>query len=209
VIENEAANLKGFAIDLSCRQGGEIVQIVPAAALIGKNSNHFFGTIDRELGGKTICLAALGVDRSFRYTGEIARLTVSKGTGTGTQLTIEKADLRDLENHSEEVTVTGGVGQTPFVPTKTALFQNQPNPFNPSTTIKYDVPAGGIQVTLRIYDIRGTLIRTLVGGTPSGGRYTAQWDGRDNGGQRVSSGIYFYQLKAGGFVETRKMLLMK
>jgi flagellar hook assembly protein FlgD len=95
------------------------------------------------------------------------------------------------------------------VPSESALFQNHPNPFNPSTTIGYDVPEGVGHVTLQVYDIKGTLVRTLVNTVPPGGRHTVEWDGRDGGGHAVSTGIYFYQLKAGGFVDTRKMLLMK
>jgi hypothetical protein len=95
------------------------------------------------------------------------------------------------------------------VPETFALGQNCPNPFNPSTTIRYDVPVGGGRVTLRIYGINGALVRTLVKSDRPGGQHTVEWDGLDNSGRSVSSGIYFYRLRARGFVETRKMLLMK
>jgi hypothetical protein len=209
VINNDATNLKGFALDLSCGFGGEDIQISQSAALTGKSSQHFFGTIEREGGGVTVCVAALGVDRAFGYSGEIARVVVHKGSGITAPVILERAVLRDLDNRSDEVTMAGGGGETRTIPTESALYQNHPNPFNPSTTIGYDVPVGSGQVTLRIYDIRGTHIRTLVNETPPGGRHTVEWDGRDNRGQTVSSGIYFYRLKAKGFVETRKMLLMK
>jgi flagellar hook assembly protein FlgD len=89
------------------------------------------------------------------------------------------------------------------------LGQNCPNPFNPNTVIRYDVPRGGGQVTLRIYNVTGQLVRTLVSGFEAAGHRSATWDATDDRGQTVSTGIYFYQLKAEGFSETRKMLLMK
>ncbi|MEE9269160.1 MAG: FlgD immunoglobulin-like domain containing protein [Candidatus Krumholzibacteria bacterium] len=88
------------------------------------------------------------------------------------------------------------------------LFQNHPNPFNPSTTISYDVPLR-TRVTLRIFDVSGGLIRTLVNGAQPAGRRSVTWDGRDNSGRRVASGIYFYRLHANGFSGTRKMVLIE
>ena len=73
------------------------------------------------------------------------------------------------------------------------LEQNYPNPFNPSTEIKYTVPSTGF-VTLKIYDIQGRLIRVLYDGNQTAGSYSLRWDGKDESGQNVSSGIYVYKL---------------
>jgi hypothetical protein len=94
-------------------------------------------------------------------------------------------------------------------PKRFALGQNHPNPFNPSTVIHYDVPSIGGGLTLSIYDIKGQLVRILVNDQIPPGRYTVEWDGKDQNGQSVSSGIYFYRLRGRGFTETRKMLLIK
>jgi hypothetical protein len=88
------------------------------------------------------------------------------------------------------------------------LNQNFPNPFNPITTICFTV-AGAGRVTIGIYDVAGALINTLVDRVCEPGAHDAAWDGRDHDGKRVSSGVYFYRLAAGDFVETRKMVLLQ
>jgi hypothetical protein len=89
------------------------------------------------------------------------------------------------------------------------LHQNVPNPFNPSSVIRYDVPAGGGDVRIRIFDVTGRLVRTLVDGWQSPGRRSVAWDGRDSGGGIVASGVYFYRMEAPGFERTRKMVLLR
>jgi len=90
-----------------------------------------------------------------------------------------------------------------------ALYQNTPNPFNPTTAIGYDVAAGGGAVTLEIFDVSGRLVRTLVDGEQTEGPKRALWDGRNDSGNRVASGVYIYRLRAQGFVESRKMTLVQ
>lgn len=88
------------------------------------------------------------------------------------------------------------------------LRQNAPNPFNPSTTIPLDVMHAG-RVTLRVYDAGGRLVRTLLDREMSSGTYDIPWDGTDDSGQRVSSGIYFCRMTTTGFAGTRKMALIQ
>ncbi|MDZ7318709.1 MAG: T9SS type A sorting domain-containing protein [candidate division KSB1 bacterium] len=88
------------------------------------------------------------------------------------------------------------------------LKQNYPNPFNPATTIRYRIAKNG-PVELVIYNMMGQKIRTLVKEVQSAGVHLAQWDGRNNQGQLVGSGVYFYSLKAGDFTHTRKMILLR
>jgi len=94
------------------------------------------------------------------------------------------------------------------------LFQNYPNPFNPSTVISYQLPVSGV-VTLKVFDILGNEVATLVNEEKQPGTYEVEFNinshsGKSaNGGRNLSSGIYFYQLKAGDFVETKKMVLLK
>ena len=99
------------------------------------------------------------------------------------------------------------------MPTETRLLENYPNPFNPETWIPYQL-ATAADVTITIYDVHGNLIRRLdLGHQPAGTYYgqssAAYWDGRNNSGESVASGLYFYTLSAGDFVGTRKMLLRK
>jgi ligand-binding sensor domain-containing protein len=96
------------------------------------------------------------------------------------------------------------------LPKAFSLAQNVPNPFNPSTTISYSVPEGNpVHVSLKLYDIRGRQICTLVDELRDAGVYNVFWDGTDEVGRRVSSGVYFYRIQAGDFVQTRKMVLLK
>ncbi len=88
------------------------------------------------------------------------------------------------------------------------LYQNEPNPFASLTTIKYQIPKKS-NMDLTIYNITGQSIRTLVKGVKQSGYYMVKWDGRDETSKEVSSGIYFYRLKAKDFSEIRKMILMK
>ncbi|MBP2681212.1 MAG: Por secretion system C-terminal sorting protein, partial [Candidatus Krumholzibacteriota bacterium] len=95
-------------------------------------------------------------------------------------------------------------------PAAAALLQNYPNPFNPTTRIEFDVPRGRPQpVTLRVYDITGARVRTLVDEILPMGRHAREWDGRDDRGNLVGSGVYFYQLRTAGLVATRKTVLLK
>jgi hypothetical protein len=98
-----------------------------------------------------------------------------------------------------------------YVPvSRAALGQNYPNPFNPVTKIEYWVAEGAkAGVSLVVYDVRGARVRTLVSGPKSAGRYVAEWDGHDDAGTPVSSGVYFYRMVSGIFTSTRKMLLLK
>jgi hypothetical protein len=89
------------------------------------------------------------------------------------------------------------------------LYQSLPNPFNPTTTIRYDVPKGGAKLSLEVYDVRGRWIRTLVDGFVNEGQKSVVWDGTDHRGNPVSTGMYFYRLRAPGFSETRKVMLLK
>jgi outer membrane protein assembly factor BamB len=96
----------------------------------------------------------------------------------------------------------------PELPTDYHLSQNYPNPFNPSTTIEYRLPVRS-EVELCIYNILGQRVRTLVSGPRSAGDHTVVWDGTADSGRRVATGIYFYRLKTPGFVQTKKMVLVK
>ncbi len=88
------------------------------------------------------------------------------------------------------------------------LYQNAPNPFNPSTTIRYELGTNG-PVELRVFDLSGRLIRTLFNGVEAAGVQQKTWLGRDQQGRSVASGVYFYRLQTDGEVQTKRMLLAK
>jgi flagellar hook assembly protein FlgD len=94
------------------------------------------------------------------------------------------------------------------VPSEFALHDNYPNPFNPVTTINYDLPKDAY-VNLIIYDIMGREVANLAGKEMSAGYQTMKWNARNNAGALVSAGIYFYQIQTRDFVKTKKMVLLK
>ncbi len=93
-------------------------------------------------------------------------------------------------------------------PKSFVLAQNYPNPFNPATAIQFSVPVAS-EVNITVYDALGRAIRELVNETYAPGTHSITWDGRDNSGERVASGVYFYAVKAGTFHATRKMILLQ
>ncbi len=102
---------------------------------------------------------------------------------------------------------------TQGVPARAFLHQNAPNPFNPVTRIEYGVPLGGpearVAVRLDVFDVRGRRVRALVRGAQTPGIHRTLWDGRDDAGRPVQSGVYFYRLSVGSDSATRKMLLLR
>jgi flagellar hook assembly protein FlgD len=94
------------------------------------------------------------------------------------------------------------------LPATFTLHQNFPNPFNPITTLRYDLPSDAM-VTLSIYDMLGREITQLVNANQQAGFKSVQWDATDSMGRPVSAGVYLYQIQAGEFVQTRKMVLLK
>jgi predicted outer membrane repeat protein len=98
--------------------------------------------------------------------------------------------------------------QSASLPKTYELFQNSPNPFNPETQIKYDLPATG-HVQLAVYNVLGQKVKVLVSEVQEAGHRSATWDGKDDLGKEVASGIYFYKLQTDNFVKTKKMVLLK
>jgi len=94
------------------------------------------------------------------------------------------------------------------VPPVSSLDQNFPNPFNPVTTIRFQLEEPS-RVRLEIFDVRGALVRKLVNGARPAGGNLVTWDGKNDSGQAVSSGVYFYRLTANDFSHTKKMVFLK
>lgn len=131
------------------------------------------------------------------YDGANDRMIVFGGFDTAV-----RNDVWALEGLSETST-----GVEPL-PARAILHPNHPNPFNPSTTIRFELAARG-PASLRVYDVRGHLVRTLVDGDADAGTTSVTWDGRDDSGRAVASGVYVYRLRTGSTAESRKMVLLK
>ena len=95
-----------------------------------------------------------------------------------------------------------------LLPDVFALHQNYPNPFNPVTTLRYDLPENGY-VTIIIYDMLGRKVKTLINKTQDAGYRSIIWNATNDYGRPVSAGIYLYQIQAGEYMRTKKMVLLK
>jgi len=120
---------------------------------------------------------------------------------------ISAVDFSGNESDAASATSTTG-DDTPQAPDAFALYQNVPNPFNPATTIRFDLPRAA-HVKLSIFNVKGELVSTIADRQMSEGRKEFIWTAVDNRGRAVSSGIYFYRLVAGEFVQTKKMVLLR
>ena len=118
------------------------------------------------------------------------------------QSIIDAINAASLPKQSLETTTQNSI------PTAYHLDQNFPNPFNPTTQIRFGIPQSG-NVTLKIYNSVGQLVKTLVDGNMSEGYHQATWDATDNTGSKLSSGVYIYRITAGTFTQINKMLLLK
>lgn len=141
--------------------------------------------------------------------GDTLRIEVWDATGTVIRTLQQKISAVDVQRAFTELRLTSA----DLIPKRTVLLANYPNPFNPETWIPYHLSEPA-EVTLTIYGANGSVVRTLALGHQSAGIYqsrsrAAYWDGKNNVGESVASGIYFYTLSAGDFTATRKMLIRK
>ena len=119
------------------------------------------------------------------------------------------ADIPPIEEEVVEVVETAvETSDQASVPQAFSLAQNAPNPFNSNTVIRFALPQPS-QVELTIYNLLGQPVAVLVQGPSAAGTFSVRWDGRDQAGQAVTSGVYLYQLRAGDYTEVRKLLLLR
>jgi hypothetical protein len=213
VTVDNATSLQGFGFGLSYDTDKfEFVKAVPAQE----------GLLSS--GGAATPLFLLHVDAPGELSIANAIVDGSPVTGNGDVVSLTFQVLTEFEDNARFEIANGvvfdgsqlsnavvalGSLSVESTPTEFALLQNFPNPFNPETTIKYNVAEGG-SVSLRIYNVVGQVVRTLVAEQQSAGRYTIRWNGTDDRGVSVSSGIYFYQITAGReFQDVKKLMLLK
>ena len=153
-------------------------------------------TIQLDLGGSTAC----GI------------LAWTNGVGMGTV----QLDLFDLQNMDEHIIVDLNIyaGSTVRIdinsvfPKQMVLYPAFPNPFNPVTTLRYNLPEDGM-VNITIYDMMGRIVRTLENSKQAAGFKSIQWNATNDVGQTVSAGLYLYTIHSRGFRQTKKMILLK
>ncbi|PKM75038.1 MAG: hypothetical protein CVU92_03435 [Firmicutes bacterium HGW-Firmicutes-17] len=126
---------------------------------------------------------------------------------------IKEITFRGYENGIFKIFIVGLQGTNAVIsnnalPNDITLLQNYPNPFNPTTTIEYQIQRSDF-VTIKIFDSIGKLIKNLINEEKQSGEYSVIFDGKNDAGQKVSSGVYFYQLQVGDFISNKKMILLK
>jgi hypothetical protein len=162
------------------------------ASAIGGTSNDFSSASVTDTSGH------------FFITGAFAGANIDFDPGVGAAL-LSSNGASDIffAKYSKELNPIVSVDDNTNIPNELHLFQNYPNPFNPSTKISYSIPEISL-VTLKVFDILGNEIKTLVNGEKPPGNYEVEFNATS-----LPSGVYFYKFTAGGFVETKKMILIK
>jgi hypothetical protein len=145
-----------------------------------------------------------GTDRAYALVADASGNVYVTGASEGSGTDMDYCTIKYFQTGSEVEEETGDRER----PSEFELSQNYPNPFNPTTKIEFTLAKSG-SVTLQIYDVLGRKVRTLVSEELSSGYKSVIWDGKNNAGEDVASGIYFYQLKVGDFSQPKKMLLLK
>jgi glycerophosphoryl diester phosphodiesterase len=146
-------------------------------------------------------------------TGQVARLGTSlgsyfKGSIDNIQIFDRALSDTDIKFLYDEIIISASSDYAPNLPEDYNLYQNYPNPFNPVTTLKYTLRHAG-HINLSVFDLRGRKVTELVNQRLNAGSYQVTWDGRDQAGIPVASGVYFYQISSGTFTATKKMTLIR
>jgi hypothetical protein len=157
-------------------------------------------------GADQIDITILGTDVSIGGSGEMARLTF-QATAEDYGVDFASASLRGVDNEQMDARLEG-YESGGDIPTVFRLVQNSPNPFNPVTTIAFRVPHES-RVAVRVYDVSGRVVRTLVDSIKEPGRHAAVWDGRNDQGQSCGSGVYFCVMETPEYSGSHKMVLLK
>ncbi len=200
VLLEPCLDLQGLNIRLSL-PAGAFKSVVAGNLLTTQPASYFLSNIAGN--GLDTSLSLLGTGACFEGQGELLRVIVE-----GTH------DLRGVEIHPRNTKnaaidfTLDGIMYTPETPAAYRLSGNYPNPFNPTTEIAFELPESQ-HVNLVVYSVSGQRVATLKNEQLPAGRHAVLWTGRNDGGEMVASGIYFYRMKAGVFSKTLKMTLIK
>ena len=159
-----------------------------------------------------VAIDLIGVQLAAGTTGSSGAAEAAGHGAIPPSLRVTSAE-QGMARKQELIALLGAAGvhhapQAEVVPISYRLYQNYPNPFNPATKIRFDLPETS-QVEVRVFNLLGQDVVTLVNGLRPAGAYRIQWDGKDASGSPVSTGMYLCRLTTGGFTDTKKMLLLK
>ncbi|MFQ6094303.1 MAG: cohesin domain-containing protein, partial [bacterium] len=186
-----------------------------SAGLTPLTEGYLFAVNATEQGKLHVAMAGVkGVTEGGDILRIVFEITSSEQKQGSSELTFSTATANDRKvAHLTSGEVVFKELEVPSpLPEAFELSQNYPNPFNPTTTIRYAVPkkfADGVKVNLKIFNIEGQMVRSLVNEDRAPGFYSVVWDGKNDRGEWVSSGLYFYAVSVGEFKATRKMIFLK
>jgi hypothetical protein len=214
-VEN-ATELRGYGLTLDYdSQSLEFLGATPGKNNLlnkaGGSTPLFLVVSNPDRPGQVWIANALADSKPAEGNGLLASLsfrTRGRLSGSSLPISLSMLELFDAQLRLNSVSGENLTKQIRLVPGQNRLAQNYPNPFNAVTCINYQLAQPAF-TTIKVYNLSGQLVRTLVKEKKPAGWYSARWDGRDNSGRAVASGIYFYHLSAGGFLQVRKMLLLK
>lgn len=200
-----AGDIQGLSLDLAYDasvvtpidvSSGELLTRQAAAAIVLSSGP---GNVD---------VALLGAGAGLAGQGELARVTFRVLAAGHPALGFRSAVARDADNRGVPVSLNTSGATMPAVPAQTYLGHAYPNPFAAGTSIPYGVRSAA-SITLSVFDVSGRLVRTLLSGEPTVGARLAQWDGRDDQGRLVGSGLYLIRMSAGGDRLTRPVYVVR
>ena len=208
ILDGNRDEVKGMSVELVFDDALEFMSAGPSDA-IGSGMAFFMG--DQVAPGRVrVDLSALGTGRTIHGSGDIAFLTFRMTDENGDpSLRFDDATLRGAENTKLNVDVDDvALSRGADVPTVTRLVGAVPNPFNPVTSIAYELSKPE-RVSVNIYDAQGRLVRILVDQTQGAGLHEQMWDGRDNSGRACASGVYLVRMNAGAYGKSAKVVMLK
>jgi len=202
-LEGNLGEVKGLSTEFEF-EGLEFVSAGLSDEMSAPVADVFFWS-DATSGSAQVDLAVLGTDVTIGGSGDVAILTF-RVVDEAFAIDFASAVLRDAAN--DELTADLEGIDFEGVPVSFKLVQNTPNPFNPVTTVGYHVPSES-QVTIRVYDVTGRLVTTLVDGVVEPGRHSVAWNGTNVYGESVGSGVYFCTMETPDYHGSHKMTLLK
>jgi hypothetical protein len=215
-----AWNGRPGAVDFTIRNDPKVLRLM-SASLVQDSSffpNTYLNTTFSATGRtRIVCFQADSTRRfdTLVILGNMTWKVVGVGDST-TDINVDVADVVEIKRSPVEVFAFGqhiefhltSIENNPQIPMSYDLGYNYPNPFNPSTMIPYQVPEKA-RVSITVFDVLGRSVVTLVDEEKTQGRYLVEWRGENRSGNQVSTGVYFYRMKAGHFEASRKMLLLR
>lgn len=215
VIIEDATDVGAFQFDLVFDKNLTKIDKVELGEFLGQTSNQV-----TTLGPQGNCTKGDLSFGAFSYggnsgassSGVLARIIYNSRVTQGSPIAIENVQITDIKGNvlpfNIEVNIIKEDTKSLHLPTSYSLKQNYPNPFNPETIIEYELPKT-CEVTIKIYNISGQLVNTLVNQKQRAGYYSALWNAKDDKTRQVVTGLYFYTLQANDFVQMKKMLLIQ